>query len=173
MPAKNHKTGTDSFCKICGKPIYSYPSKLKQYCSKSCATTARNLTEQNPSYRRDVSGEKNPMFGKGLSGEKNPMFGKRLHLSPRWNGGRKIRKDGYTFVVAPSDHPCPAYTKPNGLKYILEHRYVMEQHVGRYLEPQEVVHHIDNNPLNNDVSNLRLFANQSEHMKIAHPKRQT
>ena len=130
--------------------------------------TFRNLTDQNPSFSRDVSGEKNPMFGKGISGEGNGMYGKRLEKSPRWKGGRKVRKDGYTFVVAPADHPFASYTKKSGLKYILEHRYVMEQHIGRYLKPEEVVHHIDKDPSNNDISNLELFANQVEHITKGH-----
>jgi hypothetical protein len=52
--------------------------------------------------------------------------------------------------------------------YILEHRLVMEQHIGRFLEPTEVVHHIDENPSNNDIANLRLYSSQSEHISDAH-----
>jgi hypothetical protein len=168
MPAKGHKTGTVTKCEQCGKDVYSYPSRPARFCSKSCARTAANLTDQNPAYHRDITGENNPMHGRGLVGENNPMHGKRNHLAPRWKGGRKIRKDGYTLVVAPDEHPYPAYTKPSGLKYILEHRYAMEQHLGRYLEPQEVIHHINNNPRDNRIENLRLYSSQSEHIKDAH-----
>lgn len=151
-------------CVQCGKSFSYYPSKpTRKYCSRSCATTARNLTEQNPSYHRDVSGANNPMFGKGLRGPDNPMFGKTKEQAPRWKGGRKIRRDGYSFVIAPDDHPCPSYIKPSGLRYILEHRLVMEQHLNRYLAPTEVVHHIDGNTSNNAIENLQLIANQAEH----------
>jgi len=44
----------------------------------------------------------------------------------------------------------------NRNKKILEHRYVMEQHLGRKLKPTELVHHIDGNKKNNDISNLEL-----------------
>ena len=37
-------------------------------------------------------------------------------------------------------------------------RYVMEQHIGRSLSSNEDVHHIDENPLNNDISNLKIIA---------------
>jgi hypothetical protein len=37
-----------------------------------------------------------------------------------------------------------------------EHRVVMEQHIGRLLEPWEVVHHKDGNPANNSVDNLEI-----------------
>jgi hypothetical protein len=160
------KVGT---CAQCGKEIWIRPSKPnRKFCSKSCATTARNLTDQNPAYSRDITGENNPMFGNGLSGQDNPMFGKTKELAPRWTGGRKVRKDGYVFVVAPDDHPNPSYTKDSGTKYILEHRLVMESHIGRYLSPDEVVHHIDENPNNNSIENLELFRSQSEHVSTRH-----
>lgn len=168
MPAKGSKTGSSGTCLQCGKPIYSFPSRPKRFCSKSCARTHLNRTEANPAYYRDISGARNPMFGKGSTGARNGMYGKRLDKSPRWKGGRKIRKDGYVLVVAPPDHPFPADTHKNGLKYILEHRFVMEQHIGRYLSPDEVVHHIDNNPTNNKIENLRLYSSQAEHIRDAH-----
>lgn len=171
MPAKGNKKGTVSKCQQCGTEIYSYPGRPRLYCSRSCAVTARNRTAQNPSYKRDISGEKNPMYGKRRTGEKNPMYGKRKHLAPRWTGGRKHRKDGYIFVVAPEDHPYPSYTKKSGLKYILEHRFVMEKHLGRYLTPLEVVHHINEDPSDNRIENLRLYTTQAEHIKDAHSER--
>lgn len=49
------------------------------------------------------------------------------------------------------------YITVNGKKRaIREHRYVMREHLGRELEPWEVVHHKDGNPLNNDLGNLEL-----------------
>lgn len=45
--------------------------------------------------------------------------------------------------------------KVNGRK-ILEHRYVMEQHLGRTLLPSEHVHHINHDRLDNRVENLEV-----------------
>lgn len=36
------------------------------------------------------------------------------------------------------------------------HRYLMEQHTGRKLLPNEIVHHIDGNKHNNQVSNFEI-----------------
>lgn len=157
-------------CAHCGTSFWRFASKPNQtLCSKSCATSVRNLGPSNPSYSRDITGERNPMYGRGKVGPDNPMYGRRKEQAPRWLGGVKIRKDGYILAVAPDDHPYPADShKGSGLKYVLQHRLVMEQHLGRYLEPGEVVHHIDENPSNNDISNLRLFASQAEHMRIGH-----
>lgn len=45
-----------------------------------------------------------------------------------------------------------------------EHRLVMERHLSRKLERFEVVHHIDGDKRNNDLSNLELQS-LSEHSK--------
>lgn len=50
-------------------------------------------------------------------------------------------------------------------KQVREHRHLMEQFLGRKLEPWEHVHHVDGNYLNNDISNLQILSN-SEHQKI-------
>lgn len=154
-------------CLQCGKPIRIYNDRPAKYCSISCGVTARNMTEQNPSYHRDITGAKNPMHGHGLNGTRNGMYGRRGEASPTWHGGRKIRRDGYVFQRVPDDYPSPSYIS-HGTKYTLEHRLVMEHHLGRYLDPNEVVHHLDGNPTNNAIENLRLYSSQSEHIRNGH-----
>lgn len=80
-------------------------------------------------------------------------------LNPNWRGGRKCAKDGYIHIYRP-DHP-------NAIegKYVYEHQLVMEEHIGRYIRKGEVVHHIDGNKHNNDISNLLLLS-ASDHMKL-------
>lgn len=104
------------------------------------------------------------MYGKGRSGKDNPMYGKTGEKHPGYKGGRKVRKDGYIMILAPEGHPARHAAYP----YVLEHRLVMEQHLGRYLDPEEVVHHVDGDPSNNDIENLQLFASQSEHISNGH-----
>ena len=48
---------------------------------------------------------------------------------------------------------------------IYEHIYVMCNHIGRKLNPDECVHHIDRNKSNNSLSNLRLMTN-AEHARL-------
>lgn len=64
-----------------------------------------------------------------------------------------INKDGRTRV----------YIK-NSKKVISYPRYLMENELGRSLKNNEDVHHLDGNPLNNDISNLEI-RNRGEHQK--------
>ena len=68
---------------------------------------------------------------------------------PNWKGGIII-SHGYR-AVRRANHPFSV----NG--YVKEHRLIMEKKMGRYLEPDEVVHHIDGDGLNNNEKNLQLF----------------
>ena len=77
---------------------------------------------------------------------------------PQWKGGRKL-VGRYWYVYSP-DHP-----RRTKQRLVAEHRLVMEKVLGRYLEPQEVVHHIDGNPQNNEPSNLVVFQTNAEHLR--------
>lgn len=75
-----------------------------------------------------------------------------------WNGGT-ITQKGYVFLRRP-DHPCA--TKGG---YVAEHRLVMEEVLGRYLLPTEVVHHDNKIVTDNRPCNLRLFASNADHLR--------
>jgi hypothetical protein len=48
-------------------------------------------------------------------------------------------------------------------EWVLEHIYLVEQFIKRKLFEKEVIHHIDGNRQNNNLSNLMIFPNQKEH----------
>ncbi len=54
--------------------------------------------------------------------------------------------------------------KVDGVKHDY-HRWLMEQELGRKLDRTEVVHHINENSLDNDISNLRIMS-LSEHSRM-------
>lgn len=52
---------------------------------------------------------------------------------------------------------------PNGIKKTISYpKYIMERYLNRELNDDETIDHIDSNPLNNDISNLRII-NRKEH----------
>ena len=81
-----------------------------------------------------------------------------------WKIEKTIKKGDYYYAVV--------HNHPNASKYgyVLYHRIVMENHIGRLLSADEVVHHIDGNKFNNDISNLQLM-NNKEHSKQHTQKR--
>lgn len=76
-------------------------------------------------------------------GEKNNAF----------NGNPIYNKDGYVEIW-------------DGEKRVLEHRYVMEKHLGRSLSSEELVHHINEIKDDNRIENLKIVyssTHQTEH----------
>lgn len=66
-----------------------------------------------------------------------------------WKGG-KIKHRGYVRVWTP-EHP---YARNS---YVYEHRLVMEQKLGRHLDPNEYVHHKNGVKTDNSPENLELW----------------
>lgn len=52
----------------------------------------------------------------------------------------------------------------NGKK-VRAHRYIMEQYLGRKLNPTEHIHHINKDPLDNRIENLAVLESK-EHMQL-------
>lgn len=74
---------------------------------------------------------------------------------PMWQGGKIIDDDGYVkILLSPNDF---FYPMANSYGYVLEHRLVMAKHLGRCLQPWEIVHHkgIRYRGIKNRSDNLR------------------
>lgn len=78
--------------------------------------------------------------------------------NPKWNGGVAQAKGGYVLLYKPG-YPGAKYGT-----HVLEHRYVMEQHLGRQLLPNEVVHHKNGNRTDNRIENLEVFETNGKHL---------
>ena len=80
--------------------------------------------------------------------------------NPNWKGGVKIHS-GYKYIKL-SEHPfC------NSHGYVAEHRLIMEKKIGRYLNREEIVHHINGDKQDNTIDNLQILSSE-EHNTIHH-----
>lgn len=109
--------------------------------------------------------------------------GRMKHMNKVW----RKNKERWLTSENPRWRPIGS-TRPDGLGYILikiqegkkfknwmpEHRFIMEQHLGRKLSKKEVVHHINHNKSDNRLSNLRLMTStehKSLHAKEKNPRK--
>jgi hypothetical protein len=74
---------------------------------------------------------------------------------PAWKGGRWTNSGGYIMVLA---REFESGRTKNG--YILEHRRVMQDYLGRALRPEETVHHINGIRDDNRIDNLELWVSR-------------
>lgn len=178
---------TQKKCIQCKKELSG--CRTKKFCSHQCywsSMKGRKISEEQ--YKHIIEIGKKSRFEKGhigyksmlgkkhtdyakkrmsISHKKNPTrywLGKKRHSMtldkhPMWKGGRIKDNDGYIWVIG-NGHPNQ---RKNG--YILEHRLVMSKKIKRPLKNFEVVHHIDGNRENNDISNLELHT-MSSHAKL-------
>ena len=102
------------------------------------------------------------------SGPRSPEH--RAHLSSLQKGignsnckGGIRRKGGYILEL------CHGHPAADRWGYVYQHRLVMERHLGRLLTQGEIVHHLDGDKANNDLSNLELLR-QSDHVRLHEPE---
>lgn len=84
-------------------------------------------------------------FVRGLGGRKGKL---------RRPGGGITTIRGYRAVMVTYDDPMASMRSSGG--YVMEHRLVMARHLGRPLRPNETVHHINGDKLDNRLENLQL-----------------
>lgn len=96
-----------------------------------------------------------------LASKRNIKWGKSAFEgqgNPNFTGGQYVDEKGYMRVLRPK-HPAENHG------YVYMHRLVMEDYLGRYLKPWEVIHHINEIKLDNRIENLYLCTSP-EHSRI-------
>ena len=84
----------------------------------------------------------------------------KMENNGQWKGGRYIDDNGYVNIL------CKGHPGADKDGYVLEHRLIMEKHLGRYLTNNEHTHHINRIRDDNRIKNLQLCTSNSEHMRI-------
>lgn len=76
-------------------------------------------------------------------------------------GNRKTNGNGYVYVKVDSNHMLARKDRRSGT-WVLEHRLIMSEHLGRPLARNEIVKHKDENITNNDLGNLYIVGGEGD-----------
>lgn len=135
--------------KYCSHQCYwdSMKNKIKKY--KMSIETRKKLSIAN-------TGKKHSL--KVIEILRQRMLGKTKEKSIHWKGGRILDSRGYYIIRLP-EHPNSVN------KYVPEHRLNVEKNIGRYLNHNEIVHHINGIKTDNRIENLVICQSLSEHRK--------
>jgi len=163
-------------CKQCGNPFTMKPSIVTAlrkkwgrdplYCSMPCSDLGRRRdAEEKNKFTCLQCGKINPMRrrpdGKNFYREQKfcDRKCKALHQSAAFDqrlaDGNITRRYRRRYSLIMVRDPVTLRRKE-----VLEHRYVMEQHIGRSLRPGETVHHKNGDPHDNSIANLELFSDR-------------
>lgn len=186
-PAARHERKETTWfnCRQCGKPFPMKPGYLTEYrrkfgkdppyCSIACSalgrradadvrheTTCKNCSKTFRKSRRKGSGtiyQTQTLCSRQCKNEWVSKVYREKHGLPSIT---KHLKRGYVVLRIPASEGQP-------VREMLEHRYVMEQTLGRPLLPGETVHHRSGDKTDNSPENLQLFvSNHGPGQEVEH-----
>jgi len=149
-------------CNNCGKPFAVFPSRVKKHgcCSDSCKKVwLEKLRIAKHTHICDNCGKE---FVRKVQSKLFTFCSQdcsraymTMENSPFFKNGRRIDSNGYVIILV----------GPKKIEY--EHRVVMENHINRKLEGNEIVHHKNGNRTDNRIENLAIME------KVEHDRHHT
>lgn len=142
MAAKS--TVIDHICECCGTKFSAPAKQNRKFCSSACfykvitKPRERSCAHCGKTFIPARSSKKPQYCSYTCAGK-----------------GRATRSNDNPYIHHPKNAPSILYDSdhPNGIRL---HRYLMQKHLGRKLERNELVAHIDGDIRNNDISNLKI-----------------
>lgn len=136
-----------------------------EYCNKKMFRN-KNQLERSKHYYCNTSCQMKAEYSKGIRDKyettKIANETLRRRTQDRFDSGqikKMFDKYGYVHIYVPKEG------------FVREHRYIMEQHLGRKLKDEEHIHHINHVKYDNRIENLKITTN-SEHGKEHYKERE-
>lgn len=132
-------------CRACGV-LFKRANPNQWYCSLPCKVGTATCEECGVEFQRLRKSRTARFCSTECSYEALvPTFSKR------------VTPAGYIFMKVPRNTPGIGTNAAQGKRWMLEHRYVMQQELGRPLLPTENVHHKNGKRDDNRPENLELW----------------